>query len=221
MPGLKEAIEYIGIPTTIGVTLVALWLLLQIVGEISEVCGKVVPEWLKIRKYFRRKKQQEEERVQTLKEVKETLDKLNKHYDVDNIEKRNEWMSQVDRTMEWVHERADSYDSSIEKITSTLSSTTDALNNNTKMTEDMFVENSRDRIIDFAEKASDYSCLLSHEQFRRIERVYNDYEKWLVDHNRTNGEVDTSYELIQDGYKYRMKNHCFVENLKGLPTNRD
>ena len=84
---------------------------------------------------------------------------------------------------------------------------------NTKMTEDMFVENSRDRIIDFAEKVSDPNYIASLEQFRRIFRVHSDYEKWLQEHGRTNGEVDTNYGIIQSAYTYRVNNHSFAEDL--------
>jgi hypothetical protein len=83
------------------------------------------------------------------------------------------------------------------------------------MTEDMFVESSRDRIISFAEKAGDYDILLSREQFRRINRVYDDYEKFLQDHERTNGEVDVAYQTIQDGYRHRLQHHAFLEDIKG------
>ena len=90
-----------------------------------------------------------------------------------------------------------------------------ALNANTKMTEDMFIESSRDRIIDFADKASDYSMALSHEQFRRIFRVYECYEQFLEEHNRTNGEVDIAISIIKDSYAIRMKNHSFIEDVRG------
>ena len=79
----------------------------------------------------------------------------------------------------------------------------------------MFVESSRDRIIDFAEKAADYDILLSREQFRRIDRVYQEYESFLLERGRQNGEVDTAYEAIQDGYKHRLQQHSFLEDIKG------
>jgi len=137
------------------------------------------------------------------------LNEVNTHYNDDNIAQRNEWIRNVDN-------RAVSCGSQITEIKNTLSEVTNALNVNTKMTEDMFIENSRDRIIDFAEKAADYNIVLSKEQFRRINRIHDDYENFLKERNRQNGEVDTAYETIQDGYKHRLKNHSFLEDIKGI-----
>ncbi len=204
MGGIMDAIEYLGIPGTIAFAIIALFLIMQVIGEIAELTGKVVPEFLKIRKYFKRKKEESQERIQTLKDVQ----KLLKYYDDDHITKRNTWMQGVD-------DRAVSCRSEMSDMKDALLQVTQALSINTKMTEDMFIENSRDRIIDFAEKASDHNAILSHEQFRRIFRVHECYERFLEEHNRTNGEVDIAYEMIQDGFRYRMQNHCFAEDVKG------
>lgn len=206
---MVELIEYIGIPGTIAVVIVTLYLAIQLVGELVEFCGKVVPEFFKVRKFFARKKQEKEDSIKTLKDVKQLLNEVNKHYNDDNIAKRNEWIQSVDN-------RAVSCGSQITEIKNTLSEVTNALNVNTKMTEDMFIENSRDRIIDFAEKAADYNIVLSKEQFRRINRIHDDYENFLKERHRQNGEVDTAYETIQDGYKHRLKNHSFLEDVKGI-----
>ena len=45
-------IEYLGIPTVIGMSLVGMFLIMQVIGEFLEFTGKVVPEAMKIRKYF-------------------------------------------------------------------------------------------------------------------------------------------------------------------------
>lgn len=214
MKDVIEVINYLGIPASVAIGLVILFFIMQIVGEIAECFGKAVPEAIKIRKYFKRKKEERKETAQMLKSIKELLDV---HCDKDSIAKRNEWMEHVNEDMTWTHNRADYYDKSITEIKESLAEASMALKANTKMTEDMFVENSRDRIMDFAEKASNYGSILSHEQFRRIFRVYEDYEKFLDVHNMTNGEVDIAYEMIQDGFKYRMKNHCFAEDIKGYP----
>ena len=204
-----DAIEYLGIPGTIGVVIIALFLIMQIIGELVECTGKVVPEILKIRKYFKRKKEEEQERMQTFKDMR----KLLKYYNDDNIAKRNMWMQGVD-------DRAVSCRSEMAGITDTLLQVTQALSTNTKMTEDMFVESSRDRIINFAEKAADYDILLSREQFRRIDRVYQDYERFLQERGRQNGEVDIAYEAIQDGYRHRLQYHAFLEDIKGYRITR-
>lgn len=206
---MVDLIEYIGLPGTIAVGIIALYVAMQLIGEFVELCGKVVPEFFKIRKFFARKKQEKDDSIKTLKKVEQLLNEVNKHYNDDNIAQRNEWIRNVDN-------RAVSCGSQITEIKNTLSEVTTALNVNTKMTEDMFIENSRDRIIDFAEKAADYNIVLSKEQFRRINRIHDDYENFLKERNRQNGEVDTAYETIQDGYKHRLKNHSFLEDIKGI-----
>lgn len=210
MGDLIDGIEFLNIPMTVAIALVGLFLILQIIGELLEFKGKAVPEFIKVRKYFKRKKDEKEATAQTLKDVQTLLNDVNAHYSADNIAKRDSWM-------QWVNDRAITYDNFIKEITVKFADVTDALKDNTKMTEDMFVENSRDRIIDFAEKASDHNVLLSHEQFRRIFRVHECYEQFLEEHNRTNGEIDIAYEMIQDGFKYRMQNHCFAEDINGYP----
>jgi len=53
-------IEYLNIPVTIAFAIVIIFFVIQIIGEILEFKGKVVPEIMKIRKYFARKKQERE-----------------------------------------------------------------------------------------------------------------------------------------------------------------
>ena len=56
MGDIIKGIEFLGIPATVAIVLVGTFLVLQIIGELCELKGKVVPEFLKIRKYFKRKK---------------------------------------------------------------------------------------------------------------------------------------------------------------------
>ena len=55
---MVSLIEYLGIPGAIAIVIVAVYLIMQLVGEFVELCGKVVPEFFKIRKYFKRKKEE-------------------------------------------------------------------------------------------------------------------------------------------------------------------
>ena len=64
-------IEYLNIPVRVAIIVVAIFFILQVIGELLEFKGKVVPEYIKIRKYFTRKKQEKAESTQTLKEVKQ------------------------------------------------------------------------------------------------------------------------------------------------------
>lgn len=216
MKALDILVQYIGIPGTTVVGVIIAYAVVQLIGELIELGGKVVPEFFKIRKFFKRKKEEKKQQEQLMLDMKKVIEDFNARYSTDNIGKRNDWMHCVDDDRQWMHERAQVYDKAIIEITEALNNATQQLLENTNMTIDMFVESSRDRIIDFAEKAANYDCILSREQFRRIDRVYNDYEAFLEEHGRLNGEVDTAYELIQDGYKYRIRNHCFLEDLKGF-----
>lgn len=211
MGDLLKGIEYLGIPMTVAIVLVSIWLILHIIGFILDIKGKVVPEIINIRGHIRRKKEEKKKQADLLERLEKKLDSFDKHYSKDNITKRNDWMKGVD-------DRAITCGNQMTDMKDALLQVTEALKTNTKMTEDMFVENSRDRIIDFAEKVANPDYIVSHEQFRRIFRVYNDYEAWLDEHDRTNGEVDMNYGIIQDAYAYRVSNHSFAEDLNQYKT---
>lgn len=201
-------IEYLGIPLQIALILAAIFFVIQVIGEFLEFKGKVVPECLKIRKYFARRKKEKAETAQTLKEVKQLLNEVNGHYSADNIAMRNEWMQGVD-------ERLKAYDDSIVEISKNLSDVTQALKDNTKLTEEMFIQSSRDRIIDFATKTSNENVMVSREEFNRIFKVYAKYEKFLEEHEMTNGEIDIAYQIIKESYEQHLLNHIFIEDIRG------
>lgn len=191
--------------------LVVVLLVMNIIGELLEFKGKVVPEWVKIRKFFNRRKQERLEAAQTLQEVRQLLSDVNGHYSDDNITKRNDWMN-------WVNARADVYDNSIVEISTNLADVTEALKDNTKLTEEIFVQNSRDRIIDFASKVVNEDVMVSREEFNRIIKVHEKYEKFLDDRGLTNGEVDIAYRIIIDSYENHLRHHTFVEDVRGYNT---
>jgi hypothetical protein len=201
-------IEYLGIPLQIALILAAIFFVIQVIGEFLEFKGKVVPECLKIRKYFARRKKEKAETAQTLKEAKQLLNEVNGHYSADNIAMRNEWMQGVD-------ERLKAYDDSIVEISKNLSDVTQALKDNTKLTEEMFIQSSRDRIIDFATKTSNENVMVSQEEFNRIFKVYAKYEKFLEEHEMTNGEIDIAYQIIKESYEQHLLNHTFIEDIRG------
>ena len=201
-------IEYLGLPVTVGIVIIGIVLVMQLAGEILEFKGKVVPEFMKVRKIFSRRKKERKETAQTLREVQKLLGEVNAHYSEDNISKRNAWM-------EWVNERAKVYDESIVEISKNLSDVTQALKDNTKLTEEMFIQSSRDRIIDFATKVANESAPVSREEFNRIFKVYDKYEKYLEDHKMTNGEIDIAYRIIKESYENHMRGHSFIEDIRG------
>lgn len=201
-------VEYLNLPSKIALSIVGIFFILQVVGELLEFKGKVVPECVKIRKYFQRKNQEKKDTIQTFKEVKMLLNDVNLHYSADNIAKRDGWMN-------WVNDRAEVYDSSIEVLKNSLSEVTQALKDNTKMTEEMFVQSSRDRIIDFASKVANEDSVVSREEFNRIFKVYDKYEDFLKERGLTNGEVDIAYRIAKESYETHLKHHTFVEDIRG------
>ena len=144
-------------------------------------------------------------------ETKTLLNDVHEHDSADNIAKRDSWM-------QWVNDRATVYDASVGevgKISENLTNVTEALKECTKMTEEMFVQSSRDRIIDFASKVSDVNSPVSKEEFNRILKVYEKYENFLEEHELTNGEVDIAYRIIKESYEEHMRNHSFIEDVRG------
>lgn len=206
-------IEYLNVPTKIALVIVVSFFVMQIIGEFLEFKGKVVPEFLKIRKWFTRRKREKAEATQTLKDVQTLLNDVNGHYSADNIAKRDGWMK-------WVNDRAEVYDESINQLREAMLEVMQALKDNTKLTEEMFVQSSRDRIIDFATKAGNEDAVVSREEFNRIFKVYAKYEKFLEEHDMTNGEIDIAYQIIKESYEQHMRNHTFIEDKRGYSSDR-
>lgn len=197
-------LEYLNMPAKAAIALVGMFLIMQIVGELLEFKGKVVPEFVKIRKYFSRKNQEKKQTTDTLKQVQTLLSEVNQHYSNDNITKRNQWM-------EWVNSRAKVYDDSVSELTELK----EALAANNELTLDLYINVNRNRIIDFASKITNEKTVVSREEFNRIFKVYHEYESILKKYNRTNGEVDIAYRIIIESYEEHMKRHTFLEDIRG------
>ena len=196
--------EYLNMPTKIGAIVILAFVIMQIIGELLEFKGKVVPEFVKIRKYFTRKKNEKSEMKKTLEQVRTLLSDVNEHYSADNITKRNEWM-------QWVNDRAKVYDASVEE----LMSMKETLASNNELTLDLYININRNRIIDFASKIANENVAVSREEFNRIFKIYNEYEDILKKYGKTNGEVDIAIRIIKESYTCHMKNHSFIEDIRG------
>ena len=197
-------LEYLNAPTKIGAAIILAFVIMQIIGEILEFKGKVVPEFVKIRKYFIRKRQEKVQTIEMLKQVQVLLNDVNQHYSEDNITKRNEWM-------QWVNDRATVYDESVAELTALK----EALASNNELTLDLYININRNRIIDFASKIANDSVAVSREEFNRIFKTHDEYEDILEKHNKTNGEVDIAMSIIKDSYATHMKHHSFIEDVRG------
>lgn len=191
-------------PTKVGIIIILLFVVMQLVGELLEFKGKVVPEFVKIRKYFTRKKNEKIEMRNTLQQVQTLLNDVNQHYSADNITKRDKWM-------QWVNERAQVYDDSVIE----LKALKDDIAANNELTLDLYININRNRIIDFASKIVKENAPVSREEFNRIFKTHDMYEDILKKHNKTNGEVDIAIRIIEESYADHMKNHSFLEDVRG------
>lgn len=223
---IEEAIATLGIPGSIAVVILMIFAVLQLIGELLSALGKVTPAFMSIRKWLKRKsdakKADQEEIAKTLKDVKTQLTEVNTlladvnaHYSQDNITKRDEWIT-------WVNSKASVYDEKVEELIqlrSSLDAIANALAENTKTTDEMFKESCRDRIISFASKVVNPAAPVSHEEFRRIFKVYNAYEAFLEARNEPNGEVETNYALIREAYADRVRTHNFIEEQRNISYN--
>lgn len=191
-----DYVEYLNLPTKAAICLVAGYLVLLIVGAILDFKKKAVPEFMNLRRYFARKKQERE----TLAEVKTLLSEVNAHYSADNITKRNDWMA-------WVNKKADVYDTSIASLN-------EKLDTNNSMLLSIRIDNMRSEIINFAASAIDDAFPATHEQYNRIFKVYAEYEAILKENNMTNGETSVAIRIINESYETRMRKHAFVEDTR-------
>lgn len=211
---LDKAIATLGIPGSIAIVLLIIFAVLQLIGEFVEACGKVAPAALKVRKIITRsihkKKEAAKETAETLIEVKNLLTEVNKHYSADNIAQRDDWIS-------WVNNRAEVYDAKVKEL-SQLKDVLDQLvinlAENSKTTDDLYKESCRTTIINFSHVAGNPLNIISEEEFKRVQKVYEDYESFLTARNEPNGQVETCYSVIQDAYKERLKTNNFLEHMR-------
>lgn len=83
----------------------------------------------------------------------------------------------------------------------------------------LLIDSKRTQIIQFATLVADGKTPVTREQFNRIFKLYEDYEDIIKKNGMTNGEVDISYRIIKESYETHMKNHTFLENIRGYDTN--
>lgn len=199
-----EYIEFLNLPATIAIVTVVLFLILQIIGELLEFKGKIVPEFLKIRKYFNRKKTEREminDAFITLKDVKTAFAEFNTHYNSDNIRMRDQWIKSVNKKLEqndiWVKE----LDKKLDK--------------NNQDTLSLLIDSKRNTIINFASFVIDEKKPVTREQYNRIFKIYEEYENIILNNKLTNGEVDIAIRIIKESYEKHMKHQSFVEDVLG------
>lgn len=197
-------IEYLNVPSQIAIALIAVLFVLQLIGEFLNFKGKAVPEIMSIRKYFARKKSERKvirELPNTIQDLKNIVNNIDKHYNADNISMRDKWIDAVNNKF-----------MAEDKLVRDLDKKLDEAN---KDIVSILVDNKRDTIIDFASRVSNHSVLVTKEQFNRVFKLYKEYEDLINKNGLTNGEVDIAYRIIVESYEEHLSNHTFIEDTRG------
>lgn len=194
---MLDSMQYLGIPTTIIVIVLAILLIMQVIGETIEFKGKALPEIFHLKKYFVRRKLERETLIklpETIDELKKSVAKINSHYDEDNISKRDSWMQSVNDKLDIDHTLI------------------------MGLKQDFILKDINDKrnvIIDFASRVSNSDTIVTREYFNRIFKTYQEYENMIKKEGLTNGEVDVAYHIIVEAYEERLSNHSFLEDKRG------
>lgn len=197
-------IEYLNVPSQIAIALIAVLFVLQLIGEFLNFKGKAVPEIMSIRKYFARKKSERKvikELPNTIQDLKNIVNNIDKHYNADNIAMRDKWIDSVNNKFMMEDKLVRDLDKKLDKANKDIVS--------------ILVDNKRDTIIDFASRVSNSSVLVTKEQFNRVFKLYKEYEDLISKNGLTNGEVDIAYRIIVESYEEHLSNHTFIEDTRG------
>lgn len=197
-------IEYLNVPSQIAIALIAVLFVLQLIGEFLNFKGKAVPEIMSIRKYFARKKSERKvirELPNTIQDLKNIVNNIDKHYNTDNISMRDKWIDSVNNKLIMEDKLVRDLDKKLDEANKDIAS--------------ILVDNKRDTIIDFASRVSNSSVLVTKEQFNRVFKLYKEYEDLISKNGLTNGEVDIAYRIIVESYEEHLSNHTFIEDTRG------
>lgn len=197
-------IEYLNVPSQIAIALIAVLFVLQLIGEFLNFKGKAVPEIMSIRKYFARKKSERKvirELPDTIQDLKNIVNNIDKHYNADNISMRDKWVDSVNNKLMMEDKLVRDLDKKLDEANKDIVS--------------ILVDNKRDTIIDFASRVSNSSVLITKEQFNRVFKLYKEYEDLISKNGLTNGEVDIAYRIIVESYEEHLSNHTFIEDTRG------
>lgn len=197
-------IEYLNVPSQIAIALIAVLFVLQLIGEFLNFKGRAVPEIMSIRKYFARKKSERKvirELPNTIQDLKNIVNNIDKHYNADNISMRDKWIDSVNNKLMTEDKLVRDLDKKLDEANKDIVS--------------ILVDNKRDTIIDFASRVSNSSVLVTKEQFNRVFKLYKEYEDLISKNGLTNGEVDIAYRIIVESYEEHLSNHTFIEDTRG------
>lgn len=191
-----EYAEYLNLPEKVVLVLAVLGLGLNLIGEILEAKGRTVPEILKIRKYFARKKQERE----TLAKMAPFMAEVQEHYSPRSLQRRDSWMEDVNHQLSETNEWRKAISEQLAETNAVALA--------------ILIENKRSEIINFASYVIKDENPVTHEQFNRVFKAYGEYEAILEKNKMTNGETNTAMRIIRESYETHMRNQTFVEDTR-------
>lgn len=212
-----DYIDYFGASGKLVVVVVILFLVMQLIVEILKFKGVVVPEIISVRTRIEQRRKEKEtirqmaDLLPTLSEVPEMLKNtgvllgnVDKHYSDDNIRMRDGWIKNV-------NEKLEAHDILMQGLL-------DTVHKNGENTLSLLIESKRSAIIDFASKVIDPNIPVTRAEFNRIFRIHKEYEEIINENKIKNGEVDIAIGLIQESYEEHMRNHTFLEDIRGFTS---
>lgn len=173
---------------------------MQVIGTIIEFKGKTAPGILNLKKIWAQRKQEKaasKKAAEILPRVETMLASIEKHYSDDNISMRDEWIRSVNESIAESNARW-------KEVSKTILS--------------ILIDNKRSAILNFASRVSDENCLATREEFNRVFKIHKEYEDLITENGLTNGEVDIAIRVIREAYELRLRNHSFVEDVRGYNT---
>ena len=219
-----DYIEFFEVSGRVVGLIVLLFFVMQLIVEMLKAKGVVSAEIVSIRTRIQRKKEakaqkekdqetirQMAELLPTLKEVPamlkstgEFLGNVERHYSDDNIRMRDDWIKNVNQKLE-------AHDEMMQGLVSTAYE-------NSENIRAILIESKRSAIIDFASKTIDPKVPVTRAEFNLIFRIHKEYEEIIEKHKIKNGEVDIAIGLIRESYEEHMRNHTFLEDVRGFTS---
>ncbi len=204
-------LQYLNFPTKAIAAIILFLVVSNLIGEILELKGKVVPEFIKFRKYFARKKEEREAiaemrnemkaMAKTMQGMEKLVEDFESHYSADNIQQRDSWIKKVNDALanndDWRQEFGE------------------MLKKNNMETLELKIESMRREILNFASYVVDEGKPVTREQYKRFFNVHAKYEKIIEENKMENGEVDIAYRIVNESYENHLKNHTFIEDIRG------
>ena len=191
-----------GIPAGIVTAIASVLVILNAIYAIIDKCGKISPAFLNIVKFFKEKREKKKKQEKLLNDTAEYLKEMKEHTSPESIARRDNWMN-------WVNERAQKYDSAVDELKDLKADVQLAI----KMSEDMYIQNCRTAIINFAHKVRNPENIVSEEEYNNIFDVHDDYEAFNRAHSRINGKTDRAMKVIHKAYDRCIKERCFLEDI--------